>query len=258
MKKIGFLFALLLLLTACGKESAHEKLRVAATSVPHAEILEQIVPEMKNKGFDLEIVVMDDYHIPNRALADGEVDANFFQHLPFLKRQIEEFNYDIEPFVQVHIEPMGVYSQKMGSLDELQEGAMIAIPSDPSNQARALQLLAREGLIGLKDKQEPGLSDIMDNSKKISFVDIDSSLLARALDDVDAGVITANFALQAGLSPLEDALAIEDSRSEYVNVVAIRRGTGEQPKFQALKEVLAADALRDFISTRYHGSIINR
>ena len=196
-------------LTGCGQTSK-PALRVAATSVPHAELLELIQPDLEAQNIHMEILIIDDFNTPNRALADHEVDANFFQHLPFLEAQKEDFGYALEPLAAIHLEPMAIYSKRISSLKDLKEGATIAIPSDPSNQARALSLFEQEVFITLK-KQGAKITvhDIQDNPKKLKFVEMDSPLLARSLDDVDAAVISTNFALLVGLSPKKDALAVE-------------------------------------------------
>lgn len=252
-----FILAIFLLfLSSCGK-SSHPTLKVAATSMPHAEILEFIQPHLKEKNIDLEILIIDDFNTPNRALADGEVDANFFQHLPFLEAQKNDFGYKLEPLVAIHVEPMALYSKKYHSLADIKEGATIAIPSDASNQARALALLEQIGLIKLNSKEaKTSLLDIVSNPHTLKFIEMDSPLLSRALDDVDAAAISTNFALLAGLSPQKDALAIENGQSRFANIVVIREGESQRPEIQALKAALTTEQVRHFIEERYQGAVI--
>lgn len=245
-------------LFACGKQSSSDhQLKVIATAVPHAEILEQIKPDLAAKGIDLQIIVVDDYNIPNRSLADGEVDANFFQHLPFLNMQNEEFGYRLQSLGAVHIEPMGIYSSKIKSLKDLKPASIVAIPNDPSNEARALELLEKAGLIKLnRHDSNTTVHNIVENPLRLKFSEIDSPLLPRTMDDVVLAVITTNFALQAGLSPQKDALALEDKDSLYANIVAIRNGDGDRENLKALKEALQSEKIREYILKTYHGAII--
>lgn len=250
------LAVLLLIFTGC-ERSSKPTLKVAATSVPHAEILELIQPHLKAKNIELEILILDDFNTPNRALADGEVDANFFQHLPFLEAQKADFGYKLAVLAAVHIEPMALYSKKHSSLKEMKDGASIAVPNDASNQARALNLLEQNGLITLKNKgSKTSLLDIESNPHHFHLIEIDSPLLTRSLDDVDAAIITTNFALLGGLSPQKEALAIENGQSLFANVVVIREGQEQQPQLQALKEALTTDAVRQFIEKRYQGAVL--
>ncbi|WP_042281468.1 MetQ/NlpA family ABC transporter substrate-binding protein [Candidatus Protochlamydia sp. R18] len=250
------LLVALVALSSCSR-SSKTQLEVAATSVPHAEILEFIKPELKEQGINLSIITVDDYHTPNRALQDREVDANFFQHLPFLEAQIADFGYQLEPLVAVHLEPMGLYSQKLKSLKKMKNGLTLAIPSDPSNQARALAMLQQLGFIRLKKTDAmSSVFDIIYNTYHLKFIEIDSPLLARSLNDVDLAAITTNFALQAGLSPQKDALALEDKNSQFVNVVAVRAGEINRKDLQILKQVLTSEKVKDFIESHYRGAVI--
>ncbi len=244
------------MLSGCSKNN-HPSLKVAATSVPHAEILEFIKPKLQEQGIDLNIITVEDYNTPNRALQDGEVDANFFQHLPFLNAQMKDFGYDLESLTAVHLEPMALYSHKLRNLSELKQKSTIAIPSDPSNQARALALLQQQGLIHLKKTDaKSNVLDITDNPYHLQFVEIDSPLLTRSLEDVDLAAITTNFALQAGLLPKRDALAVEDSHSLFVNVLVIRKGDEQREDIQALKAALTSPEVKTFIDEHYQGAVI--
>jgi D-methionine transport system substrate-binding protein len=249
------LFSLLILFGGCVK-SSNPTLKVAASSVPHAEILEFIKPDLQARNIELEILIIDDFNTPNRALADGEVDANFFQHLPFLEAQQADFGYQFEILSAVHLEPMALYSKKLSSLKEIKEKAIIAIPSDPSNQARALALCEQIGLITLENKgNKSSILDITHNPHQLKFIEIDSPLLSRALDDVDAAAISTNFAFLAGLSPKKDAIAIENGQSRYVNLVVVRQGENQRNELQLLRKALTSDHLRRFIENKYQGAV---
>lgn len=248
--------ACLLLITGCS--NGEKGLKVAASSVPHAELLEFAKPDLKEQGINLVIVVTDDYNIPNRALADGEVDANFFQHRPFFDAQVTAFHYPLEVLAPIEIEPMGLYSKKITDLSTLREKAIVAIPNDPSNEARALLILQKEGLIQLNRPDDPHatLLNIINNPKNLSLIEVDAAMLPRALDDVDLAAINTNFALQAGLNPLEDALAIESKDSPYANVLVIRKGDDKREDIQALKRAMTSEKMKEFILKKYNGAIL--
>lgn len=261
MKKRLLLFITILCLTTlalagCGKKS--EVVKVAATSVPHAEILEFVKEDFEAKGYELEIVVVEDYNIPNRALNDKEVDANFFQHFPYLEAQKADFGYEIQALTKVHIEPMGLYSQSITDLDQLKDGATIALPNDPSNEARALALLHTNGIIELDDPANgrATILNIVKNPKNLEFKELDAAFLPRTLPDVDAAVINTNFALQAGLVPLKDALLIEGSESPYVNILTVRTGDEDREDLKALESVLLSEKTRNFILEKYEGAVV--
>jgi len=249
--------ALGLFFTGCQNEK--NTLKVAATSVPHADLLEIIKPELESRGIHLKIVEVDDYNLPNRLLFEGQVDANFFQHKPFLDEQNQRFNYHLKPLVAVHIEPLGLYSQIVSSIETLSEGSTIAIPCDPTNEARALVLLQEVGLIKLKscsDNQLATVYDIEENAKHLKIEEVDAAFLPRALADVDLAVIPANFALQAHLEPVKDALVLESSNSPYANLIVIRETDEEREDLHKLKEVLTSDKMRKTILEKYKGSIL--
>jgi D-methionine transport system substrate-binding protein len=247
----------LLLLTGCSSKPKNA-LKVAATPVPHAQMLEFVKPDLKEKGIDLIIIVTDDYNMPNRALADKEVDANFFQHLPFMELQIKEFHYPIQSDGKIHIEPMGVYSNKIKSINDLSEKATIAIPNDPSNEARALLLLQAHGIIKLDNPNNLNATilNITDNPKQLKFIEIDAAMLPRALHDVDAAAINTNYALEAHLNPIKDALILENKDSPYANILAIRIGDENRPDLQALKAAMTSDKMRKFIMDKYNGAVL--
>lgn len=245
------------ILAGCSSKP-HEGLRVVATPVPHAQMLEFIKPELQNQGIELEIILTDDYNMPNRALASGEIDANFFQHLPFLEQQIQEFKYPIVNVAKIEIEPMGIYSKKIHSLSDLKEGATIAIPNDPTNEGRALLLLQREGLITLNssDNLQATIIDIAKNPKNFKFIEADAAMIARTLQEVDAAVINTNYALQAGLFPKTDAIALENKDSPYVNVLVARKIDENRPDIVVLKNAMTSDRMRQFILEKYRGAVL--
>lgn len=251
------LVALVIVLAGCQNKTTEHRLKVAATSVPHAELLELVKPDLKAQGIDLEIIVVEDFNTPNRALADKEVDANFFQHTPYLETQMNEFGYKLEGYARIHLEPMGLYSKKVKALTEIAVKGKIALPSDPTNQARALHLLEKAGLIRLnRNDTQASLLNITDNPKQLEILELDSALLSRALEDVDAAAMSTNFALQAGLSPLKDTLSIESQDSAFVNILAIRAGEGEREDLQALKKALTGEKVARFIEQHYQGAIV--
>ncbi len=243
---------------AAGSNGETTVLNVAASATPHAEILEQCVPILAEQGIDLQVHVYDDYVVPNTAVEEGEEDANYFQHVPYL----EEFNASngthLVSVAGVHIEPMGIYAGKTTSLDALADGAQIAVPNDPTNEGRALLLLQSQGLIKLKD--DAGLSatpnDIVENPKNLSFVELEAAMLPNSIDDVDLSVINSNYALQAGLNPTSDSLALESSDSPYVNVLVVKEGNEENPAVLALVDALHSDTIRNFITETYDGAVV--
>ncbi len=243
---------------AAGSNGETTVLNVAASATPHAEILEQCVPILAEQGIDLQVHVYDDYVVPNTAVEEGEEDANYFQHVPYL----DEFNASngthLVSVAGVHIEPMGIYAGKTTSLDALTDGAQIAVPNDPTNEGRALLLLQSQGLIKLKDNA--GLSatpnDIVENPKNLSFVELEAAMLPNSIDDVDLSVINSNYALQAGLNPTSDSLALESSDSPYVNVLVVKEGNEENPAVLALVDALHSDTIRNFITETYDGAVV--
>ena len=257
MKRIIAILSLILSFAGCAT-SKGRGFKVAATPVPHAQMLEFIKPDLKAQGIDLVIIVTDDYNIPNRALANKEVEANFFQHIPFMEEQIKQFHYSIESLAKIEIEPMGIYSKKITSLSQLEEGSVIGIPNDPTNEARALLLLQSEGLIRLDDSNNltATILNIAENPKNLKFIEADAAMLPRSLDDVAAAVINTNYALGAGLSPLKDALALESKNSPYANIIAIRIGDENRPEIQALKDAMTSDKMRQFILDTYKGAVL--
>ncbi|WP_413451783.1 MetQ/NlpA family ABC transporter substrate-binding protein [Georgenia phoenicis] len=227
---------------------------VGASPTPHAEILEFVQDNLaEDAGFTLETVEYTDYVQPNVQLAEGELDANFFQHLPYFEAEVEEKGYDFTAFEGVHIEPYGVYSDTLTSLDELPDGAQVGVPNDPANQARALQLLAAEGLFTLaEDVEDPTIFDVADNPKNIELAELEAAQLVRSLQDFDAAVINGNYALEADLNPAEDAIVLESGEGNpYANLLAVRTEDAESEAILALDEALHSDEVRDFITERW-------
>lgn len=256
------------IIAGCGaKEQAKEAgsesgkmtvLKVGATPVPHAEILKFVTNDLAKEGVKLEVVEFQDYVQPNIALADGDIDANFFQHKPYLDSFNAEHKLNLVSVCGVHIEPMGIYSNKIKKLDELTQGAKIAIPNDPSNGGRALLLLQTAGLIKLKPEATvtPALSDIVENKKKLEITELEAAMLSKTLDDVDAAIINTNYAIDAGLNPIKDALFMENSKSPYVNILVVRAGDENKPAIKKLAAALTSEKVRKFIEDKYKGAIV--
>ncbi|AHE94104.1 MetQ/NlpA family ABC transporter substrate-binding protein [Campylobacter fetus] len=234
-----------------------EVIKVGATPVPHAEILEFIKPELKKAGYDLEIKVFNDYVIPNLAVEDGDLDANFFQHIPYLNEFNANKGTHLVKTVGVHLEPMGVYSKKLKSLKDLKDGAIVSIPNDPTNESRALDVLVNAKLIevDLSAKLRTPL-DITKNPKNLKFKEIEAATLPRTLDDVDIAVINTNFAMNANLNPTKDALLIESKESPYVNIVVVKDGNQNSKKIKALDNAINTDSAKKFISDNYKGAVV--
>ena len=252
------------LLAACGGDADNssgdaQTIRVGASPVPHAEILEFVQDELAaDAGIDLEIVEFTDYVQPNVALDEGEIDANFFQHVPYLDEQEADRGYDFEVVTPVHLEPLAIYPQQSDSLDDLPEGAQVIIPNDPSNSGRALNLLAGEGLIELAEGA--GISatqqDVTD-AMGLVIDELDAASLPRSLPDADLGVINTNFALEAGLNPAEDALAVESAEDNpYANVLVVRAGDEDAENVRTLAELLTSDEVARFIEDTYDGAVV--
>ena len=263
-------------LTACGSSDTTETtddtdsgdtaetvtLKVAASPTPHAEILEQVKPILAEQGIDLVITEYGDYIVPNTAVDEGDEDANYFQHTPYLEQFNAENGTDLVSAGKIHYEPMGIYAGKTASLEELPDGATIAVPNDATNEARALQLLAAPGLIEIDP--EAGLNatpnDITSNPKNLEFTELDAAMIPNTIEEFDLNVINSNYALQAGLNPAEDALASEDASSDaaqtYANIVAVKAGHENDPAIVALVDALHSEEIQEFINTTYAGSVL--
>ena len=245
------------LLVGCSSTSGEDKtIKVGASPTPHAEILEVAKPLLEKHGYSLEVVEFDDYVLPNTSLAEGDLDANYFQHIPYLEQMNSEKDLKLTYTAKVHIEPMGIYSEKHDSLDDLAEGAKIAVPNDATNEARALQLLAKNGIIEVADKELITAKDITKNPKNVEIVEVDAASVPSSLADVDFAVINTNYALNVDLNPTKDALAIESSDSPYVNILACREDNKDSEKVKALTEALNSKEVKSFIEEKYDGSIV--
>lgn len=245
-------------LTAFSLTAQAEKLQVAATPVPHAEILEFVKPKLAEQGVTLDVKVFTDYVQPNIQVSEGRLDANFFQHQPYL----DEFNATkgtkLVSVAGIHIEPFGAYSSKVKSLNEVKQGGQVAIPNDATNGGRALLLLQNAGVLGLKP--EAGITatprDIADNPKKLRVRELEAATLPRVLNQVDLALINTNYALEAGLNPQKDALVIEGADSPYVNILVTREDNSQADAVQKLVETLKSDEVRDFINEKYQGAVV--
>mgnify|MGYP001407149244 CR=1 FL=1 len=244
--------------SGASEQTEKVKLTVGASEVPHSEILNFVKPILEEQGIELEVVVFQDYVQPNVQLFEGGLDANFFQHQPYLDEFNAERNYDLVNVGGVHVEPFGVYSSKVESIDELADGAKIAIPNDPSNRGRALILLAQNGLITLADdaNTSSSVADITENPHNFEFVELEAAMLPRVLDEFDAAAINTNYALQADLNPLEDALIIEGPESPYVNIVAARPDNKDSEAIQKLIAALQSPEVEKFINETYNGAVV--
>jgi D-methionine transport system substrate-binding protein len=243
-----------------GSSDANKKVTVTvgASPVPHAEILNEIKPILAKEGVDLKVVEFTDYVKPNLALADKELDANFFQHKPYLDKFMAERNLKLEDAGKVHLEPMGVYSHKIQDLKDLANGSKVAIPNDPTNGGRALLLLQSAGLITLKDPSNitSTINDIATNPKNLQFIELEAAQIPRSVDDVDIAVINTNFALEAGFNPLKNALYLESKESPYANILVVRAGDTSRPEIQKLIKALQSPEVKKFIEDKYQGAII--
>lgn len=249
---------------ACGKsEKSSNKttITVAASSAPHAEILEKCKDVLKEKGYKLDIKIMDDYVVPNTATESGDVDANFFQHTPYLEQFNSENGTHLVPVLKVHYEPYGIYAGRSSSLEKLPDKAKIAVPNDATNEARALMLLDACGLIKLKDSNNLAATkaDITENKHNYEIVEMEAALLPSILDEVAVAVINGNYAISSGLK-VSEALATEDADSAaaqtYGNIVVVKEGNENSEKIKALTEAITSDEIRDFINGKYDKAVI--
>ncbi|MDO4788562.1 MAG: MetQ/NlpA family ABC transporter substrate-binding protein [Johnsonella sp.] len=243
------------------KSGEKKELIVGASPAPHAEILTEASALLAEKGYELKIVEYTDYVQPNNALEFKDLDANYFQHLPYLEEFNAQYKTNIASAAAIHYEPFGIYPGKTKSLEELKEGAKIAVPNDVTNEARALLLLADQGLIGLKEGA--GLTatknDIVENPKNLEIIELEAAQIPRSLEDVDLAVINGNYAIEAGFK-VKDAVALEDEKSiaaqTYANIIAVRKGEENNEAVQALIDVLQSEEIRKFIEEKYEGSVV--
>lgn len=282
MKKLltGILLAVLVLaLAACGtKEVKDDKtsgsgsedigeaevttLKIGASNTPHAIILEKAAPLLKEKGIELKIEPYQDYVLPNQDLESGDLDANYFQHIPYFEGQIADFGYKFANAGAIHIEPIGLYSKKYKSIDELPDNAVILISNSVADHGRVLAMLEANGLIKLADgveKVKAEVEDIVENPKNLQFdANYEAALMPQlyANDEGDALLINSNYALDADLNPLEDSIAIESTDSPYVNIIAVKEGDEDKAAIKTLVEVLKSQEIQDFIIEKWGGSIV--
>lgn len=273
-KKLYLLLALVLAvaaLTACGssdkkddskKAESKGTIKVAASATPHAEILEEAKKILKDKGWDLQVQVFDDYVQPNNVVESGDFDANYFQHIPYLEQFNKEKGTHLVNAGGIHYEPFGIYPGTKKKLDELAEGDTIAVPNDTTNEARALLLLEANGIIKLKDGAglTATVKDIAENPKNVKIQELEAAQVPRVKDEVAFVVLNGNYALQAGFSVSKDSIAYEKSDSEaaktYVNVIAVKKGNENKPGIKALVEVLKSDEIKKFINDKYDGAVV--
>lgn len=240
-------------------EKELEPIRVGAGVTPHAEILREIQDDLEKKGYALEVVEYNDYVLPNTALEDGDLDANYFQHKPYLDDFNAENGTHIVGVANVHFEPLGIYAGKTKSLADLKDGAEVAVPNDTTNEARALLLLEQEGLIKLKEKAglQATILDIQENPLNLKIKELEAAQVARAVSDVDIACINGNYAIEAGL---EEAIALESAESEaaetYANLIAVKEGNEDTEKTQALVEAVLSNKVKDFITANYKGAVV--
>jgi len=245
-----------MLLSAAEAEAA--KIRLGVDGGPHTEIAEVVQKVAAEKGLEIEIVTFMDYIMPNAALADGEIDVNSFQHLPYLENMMKDRGYKLVSIGNTVLMPMAAYSKRLNSLNELKDGATVTIPNDPTNGGRALLILAAQGLIELDPAAGilPTVIDVTKNDRGLKFIELDAALLPRAMDDSDIAVINTNYAIEAGLIPSRDALFIESNESPYMNIIVVREGEEDRPEFKTLVESYQNDEVREFVDGRYGGAMI--
>ncbi len=237
-------------------------LTVGATPNPHAEILAQVKDDLAAEGIDLVVKEYSDYVVPNTAVEEGDLDANYFQHTPYMEKFNEENGTHLVSVGKIHYEPMGIYPGLTKTLEELPDGATIAVPNDTTNEARALQLLAAQGLIELKE--DAGLNatpnDITSNPKNLQFKELEAAMLPQTASEVDLSVINSNFAMEGGMNPATDSLASEDADSEaaqtFANIIAVKEGHENDPAIQALVKALQSDKVKEYIEKTYSGAVV--
>lgn len=247
-------------LVGCGNSAStgtsdDKVIKIGVSPEPHRAIVDVAVPVLEKEGYKVEITEYNDYVQPNTAVSEGSLDANYFQHLPYLKEQNESKKLGLVSVGQVHLEPMGLYSKKIKSLDEITDGATIAVPNDASNEARALRLLEANGLIKIAEGELVTPKDITENPKNLKFTELEAASIPRALDDADAAVINGNYAIPAGFSPSKDAIVCEDKDSEaakpYANIIAVKEGNENTEKTKALVKALNSPEVKQFIEEKY-------
>jgi D-methionine transport system substrate-binding protein len=233
-------------------------LKVGATPIPHGDLLQLIKPDLEAQGIRLEIVELTDYVTPNILLADRQLDANFFQHLPYLNDFCADRKLQLESAGQVFVAPLGLYSRKYKKFEDIPAGSVITLPNDPTNEARGLILLENKGLIKLNPKAglKATIRDIVENPKRITFREIEAPQLPRTLDDAAAAIINGTWAMQTGFIPSRDSLVLEGAESPYANIVAVRKGDANDPRIVALLKALQTQKVKDYLNSKYNGSFV--
>lgn len=235
-----------------------EDIKVGVTVGEHAEIMEQVAKVAEAKGLNIEILEFTDYVVPNQAVNDGDLNANSFQHQPYLDNQIKDRGFDLVAIGKTITTPMGIYSEKLKSLDDLPQGGKVALPNDPTNGGRALLLLQAKGVITLADGTglTPTPLDVTENPKGLQFLELDAAQLPRALMDADVAIINTNYALEAGLNPEKDAIAIEAADSPYANIIVVRSADKDAPWAKTLVEAYHSPEVKKYIQDKYTGAVI--
>lgn len=261
-KALAILITVLVVFSAFANgapEANSNVIKVGATPEPHAEMLNLVKDEVAKSGYDLQVIEFTDYVTPNEALESGEIDANFFQHVPYMDSFNKEKNFHLVNAGGIHVEPLALYSKKIKSLADIKNGATIAIPNDPTNEGRALLLLQSAGLIKLADSSnlESTPIDIVENKKNLKFREIEAASLPRTLDDVDAAVINGNYAIPAGLIATKDGLFVEGADSPYVNIITVKAGNENKPAIKALVAALQTQKVKDWVAKKYpNGEVV--
>ncbi|CAD5897671.1 MULTISPECIES: MetQ/NlpA family ABC transporter substrate-binding protein [Carnobacterium] len=274
MKKtriFGLIVALVLVVTlaACGSNGAKEDkkakdnvLKIGASNIPHAVILEHVKPILEKEGIDLQITTYQDYILPNKALADGEIDANYFQHIPYFNLQVKENNYDFVNAGAIHIEPLGLYSKRVKNLADLKDGATVIVSNSTTDWGRVISILQDAGLVKVKDGVDittASFDDIVENKKNLKFTyEADPALMTTFLnnDEGDIVAINSNFAVDNGLDPLKDAIALEKTSSPYANIVAVRKEDKDNENIKKLVEVLKSKDVKEWILKEWNGAVV--
>lgn len=252
---------LVLSLAGCGSSKNDDKtITIGVSPVPHKEVVEEIKSEVEKEGYTLEIKEFDDYETPNTAVQEGEIDANYFQHIAYLNTTNEQKGYNLVNVAEIHFEPMALYSTKVSDLNSINDGATIAIPNDPSNEARALRLLEKAGLIKVKSGELITIADITENTKNLKFKELEAAQLPRILEEVEGAVINGNYALAANLNTNENGIFVEDNKDslikDYTNILAVKEGNESSEKVTVLKKALTSDKVKEYINEKYKGAVV--
>ena len=249
--------SLSLLILACGASKSEKKLVVGVSPVPHKELVELVADDLLKKGIKLEIVEFNDYVQPNLALKDKSIDANFFQHVPYMESFGKENNIDMVSVGKIHVEPLKIYSSKLKSVSEVSENAEILIPNDPTNRGRALILLETAGLIKLNDitKLDSDANDIVENPKNLKIVTLNSEQIGARLDEVELAVINTNNAIASGINA-DKAIFVEGKESPYANIITVLKGNENDERVKALVEALQSEKVKKYIEEKYNGEVV--